>query len=327
MTGCSSEETKKEEAAAYSNPVYEPVLADPTIIKAEDGNYYAYGTEDAWGDDSETKLVPIIRSKNLIDWEFIGEAFEEKPDWKGAGNIWAPDIQFYNGQYMLFYSLSLWGDPDPGIGVAVSDSPAGPFQDEGKLFTSEEIGVANSIDPFLYVDKDIPYLIWGSFHGIYGVELSQDGMATAGEIFQLAGADFEAPYIIERNGFYYFFGSKGSCCEGENSTYHVAVGRSESLSGPYIDREGEGLLDNGGTTILAADEDSKFAGPGHNSVIADEAGNDWIVYHAIEKSDPLLWSGASRRPMMIDPIIWEDDWPMIKDGQPSVEGMEAPVIE
>lgn len=327
LTGCSSAEEQTEEAETYQNPVYEPVLADPSIIQADDGHYYAYGTEDAWGDDSEAKLVPIARSKNLTDWEYVGEAFEEKPDWKAAGALWAPDIQFYNDQYMLFYSLSLWGDTNPGIGVAVSDSPAGPFEDKGKIFTSEEIGVANSIDPFFYVEEEVPYLVWGSFHGIYGIELSEDGLTTVGEKFQLAGEDYEAPYIIEEEGFYYFFGSKGSCCDGVDSTYHLAVGRSDSFKGPYVDQDGIELIDNGGTTILASDEESAFAGPGHNSIMKDEAGDDWLVYHAIEKADPLLWTGASRRPLMIDPIIWEEGWPVIEGGQPSEGEMDLPVME
>lgn len=327
LTGCSSEEKHKKEAETYKNPVFEPVLADPSIIKAGDGNYYAYGTEDAWGDDTETKLVPIIRSTNLIDWEYIGEAFQTKPEWNAAGDIWAPDIQFYNGQYLLFYSLSMWGDPNPGIGLAVSDNPEGPFQDKGKLFTSEEIGVDNSIDPFFYVDEETPYLIWGSFHGIYGVELSQDGMKPTGEKFQLAGEDYEAPYIIEKNGFYYFFGSTGSCCDGENSTYQVAVGRSENFKGPYVDRDGKELLDNGGTVIVSSDEKSKYAGPGHNSIITDDEGTEWMVYHAIEKNDPLLWTGASRRPLMLDPIVWEDGWPVIKGHQPGEKDTAIPVTD
>ena len=327
LAGCSPAETGTGKTETYKNPVYEPVLADPSIIKAEDGYYYAYGTEDAWGDDSATKLIPIVRSPNLVDWEFIGEAFQEKPSWKGSGNLWAPDIQFYNDQYMLFYSLSLWGDTNPGIGVAVSDSPTGPFQDKGKLFTSEEIGVANSIDPFFYVEEDVPYLVWGSFHGIYGVELSKDALKPAGKPFQLAGTDYEAPHIMERNGFYFFFASKGSCCEGENSTYEVVIGRSENFTGPYVDQQGKKLLDNGGTTILSADENSKFSGPGHNTIITDESEKDWMVYHAIDKKDPLLWSAASRRPLMIDPIVWKDDWPMIEDGQPSEKETEVPVTD
>ncbi|WP_245690084.1 family 43 glycosylhydrolase [Sediminibacillus albus] len=323
MIGCSAD-GPSEETSQYQNPVYEPVLADPSIIKADDGYYYAYGTEDAWGDDSETKLVPIVRSKNMADWEFIGEAFSEKPDWKGAGSIWAPDIQYYNDRYYLYYSLSIWGDSNPGIGVAVSDFPGGPFEDQGKLFTSEEVGVANSIDPFFRVEDGTPYLVWGSFHGIYGVELSEDGLSRIGEPFPIAGDAYEAPYIVKHESSYYFFGSKGSCCEGADSTYHVAVGRADSFKGPYVDQEGKKLLDNGGTTILSADANGRFAGPGHNAIITDEAGQDWMVYHAIEKNDPLLWSGASRRPLLIDPIRWENGWPVMEGGKPSEQSQTAP---
>lgn len=238
----------------------------PQVIQAEDGYFYAYGTEDDWGDGNGSRLIPIIRSQNLIDWEVVGEAFETKPDWKSTGGgLWAPDIAFYQGKYYLYYSYSVWGDPNPGIGVAISDSPAGPFEDQGPLFTSKEIGVANSIDPFFYVKDDKPYLFWGSFHGIYGIQLSEDGLTTAGEKFQIAGNAFEAPYIIERDGYFYFFGSIGSCCEGEWSTYRVGVGRSESLTGPYLDKDGTDILYSQGTLILADSEN--FAGPGHNAIV------------------------------------------------------------
>lgn len=311
----------------YENPVFEPVLADPSIIKADDGFYYAYGTEDAWGEDPDTKLVPVVRSENLVKWEYVGEAFETKPRWKGAGSIWAPDITKYQGKYYLFYSLSIWGDSNPGIGVAVSENPAGPFEDQGKLFTSEEIGVENSIDPFFFVEEDAPYLFWGSFNGIYGVELAMDDLSVKGEPFQIAGNDYEAPYIIKRDNYYYFFGSRGSCCEGENSTYNVAVARSEKLQGPYVDKEGIPLVENGGYMILEGSQEGEFVGPGHNAIITDDKGTDWIVYHAIEKEDPLLWTGASRRPLMIDPIVWQDGWPGIKNGVPSEGIQDAPFIE
>ncbi|MBM7551466.1 family 43 glycosylhydrolase [Thalassobacillus pellis] len=308
----------------YQNPVFEPVLADPTIIRADDGYYYAYGTEDAWGEDPDTKLVPIVRSENLVDWVYVGEAFETKPSWKGTGSLWAPEIAYYKNKYYLYYSLSIWGDGNPGIGLATSDKPEGPFKDEGMIFDSEGIGVKNSIDPFFYVHEKKPYLVWGSFHGIYGVELTGDGKAVNGEPFQLAGTDYEAPYIIRHEGYYYFFGSRGSCCEGESSTYNVAVGRSESFKGPYVDKQGNKLLENGGTLVLECND--TYAGPGHNAIIKDDEGQHWIVYHAIEKEDPLLWTGASRRPLMIDPIIWENGWPVVEGSVPGVDMQEAPAI-
>ncbi|WP_082235493.1 family 43 glycosylhydrolase [Halobacillus massiliensis] len=308
----------------FENPVFEPVLADPSIIEGEDGYYYAYGTEDAWGDDTQPKLIPIVRSKNLVDWEYVGEAFEEKPSWKGSGSLWAPEIANYNGKYYLYYSLSIWGDSNPGIGLAVSESPEGPFEDKGKIFDSEEIGVQNSIDPFFYVQDDTPYLIWGSFHGIYGIEMAKDGTSVKGEKFQVAGTDYEAPYIIKREDYYYFFGSRGSCCEGANSTYNVAVGRSKNLKGPYVDKEGNQLTNNGGTVILEGN--NTFAGPGHNAIVQDDADNDWMVYHAIDKEEPLLWTGASRRPLMLDPIKWKDGWPVIKGDDPEENLQKTPDV-
>ncbi|GGM38650.1 arabinan endo-1,5-alpha-L-arabinosidase [Paraliobacillus quinghaiensis] len=324
ITACGDSEVNE---TTFQNPVYEPVLADPSIIKADDGYYYAYGTEDAWGEHSKAVFTPIIKSKNLIDWEYVGPAFEAKPNWKGAGSLWAPDIQKYQDKYYLYYSLSIWGDSNPGIGVALSDNPEGPFEDQGKLFTSEEIGVANSIDPFFYLTEDgIPYLFWGSFHGIYGIELAEDGLSTKGEKFQIAGDAFEAPYIIKREDYYYFFGSLGSCCDGANSTYHVAVGRSDNLLGPYLDKNGKDIKNSTGTTILQGQEDGLYVGPGHNAIVQDDEGTDWLIYHAINKEDSKLWTGASRRPVMIDPIVWEDGWPKVKDQQPNTEDQPAPVI-
>jgi arabinan endo-1,5-alpha-L-arabinosidase len=329
MIGCASSE---EKASSYQNPVFEPVLADPSVIKAENSYFYAYGTEDDWGDGNGSRLTPIIRSKDLIEWEYVGEAFESKPNWKSAGGLWAPDVHYFNDKYYLYYSLSVWGDSNPGIGIATSDDPAGPFEDHGKLFDSRDIGVGNSIDPMLYVDGGTPYLFWGSFHGIYGIELSEDGMNTTGEKFQIAGSAFEATYIVERDGNYYFFGSKGSCCEGEHSSYHVAVGRSEELKGPYVDKDGKGLITGEGTLLLTGsfpdeNSDKEFVGPGHNSIVTDDEGTDWIVYHAIDKDNPNLGSGATRRPLMIDPIVWEDGWPTIKGIVPSTGEQNGPVIK
>jgi arabinan endo-1,5-alpha-L-arabinosidase len=63
--------------------------------------------------------------------------------------------------------------------------------------------------------------------------------------FKVAAGDFEAVVIHKRKGYYYFVGSKGSCCEGEKSSYHVLVGRSRKLKGPYTDQEGRNLTQRG----------------------------------------------------------------------------------
>jgi arabinan endo-1,5-alpha-L-arabinosidase len=315
----------------YENPVFEPVFADPSVIRAEDGTFYAYGTEDDWGDGAGPRLIPILRSDNLTEWEYVGDAFRRKPEWKSEGGLWAPHIARHRDRYLLYYSYSVWGDSNPGIGVATADHPAGPFTDHGKLFTSEEIGVSNSIDPMFFVDDGTPYLIWGSFGGIYGIRLSDDGLRTVGEKFQIAGDAFEAPYLVKRGGYYYLFVSLGSCCEGEHSTYRVAVGRARSLRGPYLDREGKDLLASEGTLVLAGDEEEgkekRFVGPGHNAVVTDDRGTDWIIYHAIDPTDPRLPGGATRRPLLIDPLKWEGGWPSVEQGIPGTDRKPGPVFE
>lgn len=318
--------TKAEVGPDYMNPVFEPVLADPSIIKGDDGYYYVYGTEDDWGDGMGSRLVPILKSENLIDWDYAGEAFTEKPNWKEDGGLWAPDISYFNDTYYLYYSQSVWGDSNPAIGVATSKKPTGPFEDHGKVFDSKEIGVNNSIDPQLFLDDDgTPFLFWGSWYGIWGIELSKDGFTHTGEKFQIASRDFEAPYLIKRDNYYYFFGSKGSCCEGQFSTYRVAVGRSESLRGPYLDKDGKDILNTSGTDILVGGE--RFVGPGHNAIITDEAGQDWMLYHAIDKEEPWIGSGTTRRPLLLDKVTWKDGWPIIETHQPGSSMQEGPITK
>ncbi|CAG9621104.1 family 43 glycosylhydrolase [Sutcliffiella rhizosphaerae] len=314
----------REKGPVYQNPVFEPVIADPSIVKGEDGFFYVYGTEDNWGDGMGSRIVPIVRSENLVDWEYVGEAFLEKPNWKEDGGIWAPDVSFFNGKYYMYYSQSTWGDANPAIGVAVSDVPEGPFEDKGKLFDSKEIGVNNSIDAQAFVDDDgTPYLFWGSWHGIWGIELAEDGLSYIGEKFQIASKDFEAAYMIKRDGLYYFFGSQGSCCEGQWSTYRVAVGKGESVRGPFYDKDGKDIVNSSGTLVLEGGE--RFVGPGHNAIVADDAGQDWIIYHAVDKEMPWIGSGTTRRPLMIDKIVWEDGWPTIADQQPGEGELEGPI--
>lgn len=90
----------KVDTASYQNPVFEPVLADPTVIKL--GRFfYAYGTEDNWGEEGGYHLVPVIRSPDLIHWEMVGDAFDEKPDWKSKGGIWAPDVTEVDGKFVM----------------------------------------------------------------------------------------------------------------------------------------------------------------------------------------------------------------------------------
>ncbi len=325
---------RTKSTSVYNNPVFEPVLADPTVFQDPKSKlFYAYGTEDHWADGKGSRLVPILESKDLVDWAYVGEAFRTKPTWKDAGGIWAPDINYINGQYYLYYSYSTWGDKNPGIGLAIADNPKGPFVDHGKLFSSKEMDVPNSIDPYYYAEKGKSYLFWGSFsdlptQGTYAIALTADGKKVKdySTKTKIAAGDFEAVMIHKKDDYYYFFGSKGSCCEGSKSTYHVMVARSKSLLGPYIDKNGKSILERGNGSLVIKGS-RRYTGPGHNSgVITDKDGNDWILYHAIDVNRGKLNNGTSRRVLMLDNLSWEDGWPTIKNFMPSVENENKPVF-
>ncbi|MEN8250705.1 MAG: family 43 glycosylhydrolase [Bacteroidota bacterium] len=330
------------EVEKYTNPVFNPVFADPTVLdnRERDGYFYAYGTQDNWGFEPEgERLVPVLRSKDLVNWEDIGNAFTSMLNWNGVTNLfWAPDIQYVDGKYYLYYSLSIWGGEETSaIGVALSDTPAGPFTDLGKILDKENSGVTNCIDSNVFTDDDgKEYIVWGSFHGIYMAALKTDHKtAKLNEKIQIAGNAFEASYIFKREGYYYFMGSVGACC-GENVSYHVTVARSESLNGPYLDINGNDIMDamdwnygdNDIKNVNSLYRNRAFVGPGHNSeIVKDDNGDDWIFYHAISVSEYTLPNGNAKRPMMLDKVVWENGWPMIGvSGTPSSFATEVPVF-
>lgn len=316
FSGCKTQETaiveqkKPDLDNLYRNPIINRSLPDPTIIKAEDDNFYLYATED-------TRNTPIYKSANLVDWQFVGTAFtnESRPTFESGGGLWAPDINYINGKYVLYYSMSVWGGEwTCGIGVATSDKPEGPFTDHGKLFRSNEIDVQNSIDQFYIEDNGKKYLFWGSFRGIYYIELSDDGLSLkpGSKKQQVAGTAYEGVYIHLRNGYYYMFASIGSCCEGLNSTYTTVVGRSDNLFGPYVDKQGNPMMDNNHEIIIH--KNSGFVGTGHNSeIVQDKNGDDWIFYHAVSVSNP------KGRVLNMDRVRWSGDWPYIEGDSPSFE--------
>jgi arabinan endo-1,5-alpha-L-arabinosidase len=320
------EKVEKAAASGYKNPVFNHDFPDPNIEKGKDGFFYAYSTEANWDKDGLSggrRIIPILRSRNLVDWEVAGSALAKKPDWKKEGGIWAPDVTLHNGKYYLYYSYSTWGDPDPGIGFAISDKPEGPFTDKGKVFFSKEIGVDNSIDPVLFLDDGKLFLVWGSFHGIYGIQVSEDGVTTIGEKFRLGGNAYEGSFFYKRGKYYYYFGSTGTCCEGITSTYNVKVSRSTSFKGPYSDREGKSLLENGGSLFLERNEAANgFVGTGHNGdIIVDDVGDTWILYHAFDKIK------SNKRVMLLDKIEWVNDWPVISNNKPTISEQPGPVFK
>ncbi|MBP5387597.1 MAG: family 43 glycosylhydrolase [Prevotella sp.] len=319
MALCVSSGAQADDGDVYHNPVIKWSLPDPTVIKADNGYFYLYATED-------THNVPIYRSKDLVTWRYAGTAFTDatRPmDFVPKGGIWAPDINYINGQYVLYYSKSEWGKTwECGIGVAVSDRPNGGFHDAHKLFISSEVGIENCIDPFFISDESGNYLFWGSFHDIYGVQLTDDGLEIKeGAVPQkIAGGLIEATMIVKHNGYYYLIGSAGSCCEGANSTYRLVVARSKNLFGPYVDRNGRSAIGDNFSPLL--NKSPEVFGPGHCSeFVTDDAGQTWVLYHGYQANDV-----DAGRVVYLDKVTWgSDGWPQVQGMRPSTES-EAPIF-
>lgn len=317
----------------YSNPVLRRDCPDPTILddRARSGYFYVYSTQsrcdstatasrDASADDPEEIIsLPIYRSKDLINWEFAADGFSEgRPDWVRNSRIWAPDINLVNGQYLLYYALGAWAQIfREGSGVAVADSPLGPFVDLGEVVSFKSTGVTNSIDPALFTDDDgRKYLFWGSLgpgSGIWVTELDSTGLkpAEGARKKKLSASNMEGAYVMKRNGWYYLFASKGSCCNHDRSTYRLVVARSRNIYGPYRGPDGQRMTSgNFGNVIMSGSADRQFVGTGHCSqIVTDDAGQQWMAYHSYWQGN-----GYANRCLCIDRIGWtEDGWPYFPD--------------
>ena len=221
--------------------------------------------------------------------------------------------------------MAIWGQEwVSSIGYAVSDNPEGPFISKGIVFNSYDVNVKNSIDQFFYEEDGNYYMLWGSFRGIYLVQLNvTDDLVITPQIstmVQVAGTAFEGVNIWKRDGYYYLFASIGSCCEGANSTYSTVVGRSKSLTGPYMSKDGGYMLENAYTVVLS--KNSAFVGVGHNSILQkDDEENTWMLYHGyqVNKVD-------DGRLVLLDRVLWDNEgWPYVEGEGASLKS-SYPVI-
>lgn len=304
----------EDDAGLELRGVIKPIH-DPVIIKADDA-YYLFCTGDG---------IPVRASDDLLTWRspFPPAVFGRLPDWAQeaipqATNIWAPDISYYNGKYHLYYSVSTFGSNRSVIGLATNTTlnfkeKGFKWVDEGLVIESTGAENYNCIDPNLILDADgVPWLAFGSFwSGLKMRRLDYETGKPSDEdttVYPLAqrfvnSGSVEAPFIIRKGDWYYLFASFDFCCRGVDSTYYVAVGRSEAVTGPYVDRDGVEMLKGGGTQITFPTE--RWRGPGHCAVLQDGE-TDYLVYHAYDAKsggDPTL---------RISVLNWDaDGWPSL----------------
>jgi len=313
----------KPTASQYVNPVLNADFPDPTVIRGADGSYYAYATQ------TTGLRIQVARSSDLVTWSAASEALPTKPAWTSAGsNYFAPDVAFREGRYVMYYAAQ--ADTTAGaycIGMAQSSAPTGPFQDVGHPLvcgTGRGNGDFTTIDPQGFDDPQSGkrYLYWGSgFVPLQVRELAADrqsfapGSTPTALVAPRAGNDpsaydtglIEGAWVTYNAPYYYLYFSGNSCC-GTGAHYAVMVARATSPTGPFD------VLRSGAAAQPILRGDGPWMAPGHNSVVRDAAGVEWMLYHAISTSQPYLIPGntsVSRRPMLLDRISYQNGWPVV----------------
>jgi len=292
----------------FTNPL-DVSLGDPFVLKDGDG-YYCYGTSGMNG-------FRGWRSANLVEWEALGPVFnaQRRGLW-AQGDFWAPEVVKRGDTYFMFYSARWIENKSLRVGVAVSDSPAGPFVealgrplfDPGWAVIDADPFIDTDGTPYLYFVRDCSENVVDGVHEshIYGARLADDLLSLAGEPALLARPEQgwecpaggwrwnEGPFMLKHDGRYYLMYS-GNFFADRNYSIGYAVGNSPM--GPFVKADNNPAL-------FAAPGQSGVSGPGHNSVTVSPDGKElWAAYHV--HADPL--KGGGDRRLALDRIVFDTD--------------------
>lgn len=278
-----------------SAQVGQPYIHDPSTIAECEGKYYTFGTGGG----------------GLISpdgWTWKGGAVRP-----GGGA--APDVMKIGNRYLVIYGatggglggghngriLTMWNNTlDP-------NSPNFKYTEPIEVAASDGLEDNDAIDPGLLLDPNTGRL-WVSYGTYFGniriIELDPNtGERIKGNKEQDIAIDCEATDLIYRNGWYYLLGTHGTCCDGVNSTYNIIVGRSRSVTGPYMDNVGRDMLQGGGKMVIAAGD--RVVGPGHfGRTIIDEGVEVMSCHYEAD------FNQSGRSVLGLRPLLWKNDWPV-----------------
>lgn len=338
MGGCkmSQEATYNEvdsqinEDLFYENPLGISQIGDPFILKASDGNYYCYATSDT------TYGFEVWTSTNLVDWEKHNQrAYSSNKNSFGVDDFWAPEVYEWDGQYYMYYSAR-WRENDSlRIGLGISDSPLGPFEDisEAPLF---DFGYA-VIDAHVFVDGEENYLYYtrdcseykvglnNESHS-YGIRLSADYKSVVGEPVLLVQPEQawekqsgtwrwnEGPFVVKHDSMYYLTYSANFYASKE---YSVGYAQSSSPLGPFTKSEQNPLL-------YAKEEQKKVSGSGHNMMLkVPNSDLYYMVYH----THTVPSFGGGDRTLNIDIMGFREDGSVFVNGPSILRQLKPDVFE
>ncbi|MCC8088237.1 MAG: family 43 glycosylhydrolase [Rikenellaceae bacterium] len=311
--------TYSVDAYVANNPILEGYYADPEILYSEKtGRFYLYPTSDGYHEWSGN-YFKVFSSDNLVEWTDEGIIIDLPSDVSWADrNAWAPCIieKKIDGEYKYFYYYTA----AQKIGVAVADSPTGPFVDSGRPIVGtkpEGINRGQEIDPDVFTDPETgkSYLYWGN--GYLAVVELNDDMVSYKEgslkIITPPSTFREGAYVIYRNGIYYMMWSEN---DTRDENYRVRYATMDSPTGPLNIPENN--------LILSKVPEQGIYGTGHHSVIQIPGRDEWyIVYHRFNRPQGINMgrSAGYHREVCIDKLEFGENGeilPVI----PTLEGIE-----
>lgn len=298
------EGSRLPDETSYRNPVWEPDLGKPSLFRGAT-QFYAFGDEKEWSPGLEY-TVPVLRSSDLMSWTLTGQAFNTRPEW-AEGKLTSVSGIFSKtlGNYYLCYVIG-----DKGIGAADSKAPQGPYNDYGKLIDKDSQGFEFCREPFLIQSGLEFYLFFETEQGVYGTQLEikrNIAPSLKGELFKIAGTDFTGVYIFRKSSDdFYFFGTVE-----DDDISEIFIGRASDIKGPYLDRDGNDLMNSKGTLLVEISAGENLAFPGHvGGIFSDFEEKDWILFQVTDIQKPFLSSGADRKPLVLSRIDWDENgWP------------------
>ncbi len=316
--------TYQVSAKEYHNPVLPGYYADPDILYAKKtGRFYIYPTSDGFTGWAGT-YFKTFSSADLVHWKDEGVILDLPRDVTWAKrNAWAPCIieKQVNGKYQYFYYFCA----AQKIGVAVSDSPTGPFIDTGKPLIDQLPAGAKGgqqIDPDVFEDPQtgICYLYWGNGY-MAGAELNADMISLQPETTKVITPDStfrEGTHVFYRNGKYYFMWSED---DTRSENYRVRYGTSSSPLG--------NMLVPANNLVIAKDKAAGIYATGHNSTLQIPGTDEWyIVYHRFTYPKGITMGDAAgyNREVCIDKMEFNTDG-SIKQVKPTHEGIQPVAIQ
>lgn len=330
LSGCDKELTVIEkqpyQVPKFFNPVVKPSLFNSSVVRTWDGWFYAYGSEENWVGAGGARLMPVMKSADMVNWTYQRNIFSARPSWS-TGAMTSPDVVEVDRRYYVYYSFASASatNPKPSIALGTSVTPMGPFVERedmedmgtkpGNLFDTDSVATPNPRHPFFFRDGDGPkYLFWTSNlagddrSAVYGIQLSANGQRIPDftAMKKVASASFDGVLIHKKDNFYYFFGTR---VIGTAST--IVVGRSTALFGPYLDKTG-GDLNVGTNGTIFIEANATFSAPGHNSkIFTDKNKEDWMMFHAIDSRDPKFTNNLDKKPLLLTKVIWNNGWPEV----------------